>query len=105
MPTSVTVLKPDDIRILKPLIQPVAAYWVEIADQLGMGTHVANIRGTHGNTNPPACLRDLLNRWLSASQGQPTLEALCQALRDDPEIIGGDGVASKLEKSQSLKGF
>jgi len=104
MPTSETVLKPDDIRILKPLLQHVAAYWVEIADQLGMRSHVPTIRGTPSNTNPPACLRDLLNRWLN--QGQPTLEALCQALRDDTEIIEGAGVAAKLEeKFQSRRGF
>jgi len=104
MPTSETVLKPDDMKILKPLIQPVAAYWVAIADQLGMGSHVPTIQGTPGNISPPACLRDLLNRWLN--QGQPTLEALCQALRDDPEIIGGAGVAAKLkEEFQRRRGF
>ena len=105
MPTSETVLKPGDMKILKPLIQPVAAYWVAIADQLGMGLHVATIRGTPSNTSPPACLRDLLNRWLNQG-GYQTLEALCQALRDDPEIIGGAGVAAKLEeKFQSRRGF
>jgi len=57
MPTSETVLEPDDMKILKPVIQPVAAHWVAIADQLGMGLHVANIQHTHGNTNPPECLR------------------------------------------------
>ena len=104
MPTSETVLKPDDMKILKPLIQPVAAYWVEIADQLGMGSYVATIRGTPSNTNPPAYLRDLLNRWLN--RGHPTLEVLCQALRGDTEIIGGDGVAAELEKGfQSRRGF
>ena len=104
MPTSETVLKPDDIKILKPVIQPVAAYWVAIADQLGMGSHVANIQHTHGNTNPPECLRDLLNRWLN--QGQPTLKALCQALRGDTEIIGGGGVATTLEEMfQSRRGL
>ena len=104
MPTSETLLKSDDMKILKPVIQPVAAYWVAIADQLQMRACVSNIRGTHGNTNPPECLRDLLNRWLN--QGQPTLEALCQALQDDPEIIGGAGVAAKLEeKFQSRRGF
>jgi len=105
MPTSETVLEPDDIRILKPLLQNVAAYWVEIADQLGMRSHVPTIRGTPSNTNPPACLRDLLNRWLNQG-GYQTLEALCQALRDDPEIVGGAGVAAKLEeKFQSRRGF
>ena len=96
MPPPATPLKPDDMKTLKPLIQPVAAYWIAIADQLGMGSCVATIQGTPANTTPPACLRDLLNRWLN--QGDPTLEALCQALRDDTEIIGGVRVATKLEE-------
>jgi len=79
MPTSETVLKPDDLPELKRLLNRVAAHWVAIADQLGMRSHVANIQGTPGNTNPPACLRDLLNRWLN-QEGYQTLEALCQAL-------------------------
>ena len=99
-----TTLKPDDLPELKLLLYGVAAYWVAIADQLRMGQHVPTIRDTRDNINPPACLRDLLNRWLN--QGQPTLEALCQALQDDPEIIGGAGVAAKLEeKFQSRRGF
>jgi len=105
MPTSETVLKLDDLAELKRSLNRVAAHWVAIADQLGMGSHVATIQGTPGNTNPPACLRDLLNRWLNQG-GYQTLEALCQALRDDPEIIGGAGVAAKLEeKFQSRRGF
>jgi len=105
MPTSETVLKPNDIRILKPLLQSVAAYWVAIAVQLGMGSCVPTILGTPGNTNPSACLRDLLNRWLNQG-GYQTLEALCQALRGDTEIIGGAGVAAKLEETfQSRRGF
>ena len=67
-------------------------------------SHVANIQRTHGNTNPPECLRDLLNRWLN--QGQPTLKALCQALRGDTEIIGGGQVATMLEEMfQSQRGL
>ena len=94
--TPATLLKPDDMKILKPLIQPIAAYWVAFADQLGMGLYVSTIQATPTNTNPPACLRDLLNRWIH--HGQPSLEALCQALRGDPEIIGGNSVAMKLEE-------
>ena len=97
MLTSETVLKPDDLPELKRLLNPVAAHWVAIADQLGMRSHVANIQGTPGNTNPPACLRDLLNRWLN-QPGHLTLEVLCQALQADPEIIGGNGVAAELEE-------
>ena len=99
-----TPLKPEDMKTLKPLIQPVAGHWDAIADQLEMRSYVSTIRHTDSNKTPAACLRDLLNRWLN--QGQPTLEALCQALRDDPEIIGGAGVATKLEeKFQSRRGF
>ena len=104
MPTSETVLKIDDLAELKRSLNRVAAHWVAIADQLGMGSYVPIIQGTPGNTNPPACLRDLLNRWLN--QGHPTLEVLCQALRKDTEITGGDGVAAELEKGfQSRRGF
>jgi len=104
MPTLETFLKPDDLPELKRLLYPVAAYWVAIADQLGMGSHVANIQHTHGNTNPPACMRDLLNRWLN--QGHPTPKALCQALRGDTEIVGGGGVATTLEEMfQSRRGL
>ena len=102
--TLATLLKPDDMKILKPLIQPIAAYWVEFADQLGMESYVSTIQATPANTNPPACLRDLLNRWLH--HGHPYLEALCQALRGDPEIIGGVGVATNLEEQfQDQRGF
>jgi len=97
MSTPATIqLKPNDLGALKQLLHPVSAFWVAIADQLGMGSHVPTIRGTPSNTNPPECLRDLLFRWID--HGQSTLEVLCQCLRNDPEIIGGDEVASKLEK-------
>ena len=79
------------------MLQPVSAYWIPIADQLEMTSHVANIRGTPDNTGPSAFMRDLLNRWLSREHPSPTLEALCQALRNDDEIIGGADAARKLE--------
>ena len=82
--------------VLKRLIQPVAAHWVALADQLGMTSLVATIRSTPYNIRPPDFLRDLLHRWLI--KGHPTLEELCQALREDDEIIGGSGVADKLEE-------
>ena len=82
--------------VLKRLIQPVAAHWVALADQLGMTSLVATIRGTPDNTVPAAFLRDLLNRWLT--RGHPTLEELRQALREDDEIIRGAEVADKLEE-------
>ena len=61
-----------------------------------MTSLVPTIRNTPDNTRPPAFLRDLLHRWLDRSH--PTLEELCQALREDNEIIGGAGVADKLEE-------
>lgn len=77
------------------MIQPVAGHWIVFADQLGMTSHLPAIWRTRHNVGPAAFLRDLLNRWLN--KGHPTLEELCQALRDD-EIIGGVGVADKLEE-------
>ena len=60
-----TQLKPDDLGDLKVMIQPVAAYWVALADQLKMNTFVDAIRDTSGNNAPAKCLiRDLLHRWL-----------------------------------------
>ena len=94
-----TELKLDDLGSLKRILQPVSAYWVPIADQLGMTSQVATIRGTPDNTGPSAFLRDLLNRWLSREHPLPTLEALRQALRGDDEIIGGPNVATKLEET------
>ena len=84
------------MKILKPLIQPVAAHWVALANQLGMTSLVPTIWSTPDNTGPPAFLGDLLYTWLM--KGHPTLEELCQALREDDEIIGGAGVAQKLEE-------
>ena len=78
------------------MIQPVAAHWVALADQLGMTSLVETIRSTPDNTRPSAFLRDLLYRWLA--KGHPTLEELCQALREDDEIVGGAGVADNLEE-------
>ena len=83
------------------MLQPVSAYWVPIADQLGMTSQVAAIRGTPDNTGPSAFMRDLLNRWLSRKHPSPTLKALCQALRGDDEIIGGCIVANRLEEEFS----
>ena len=76
-----------------------SAYWVPIADQLGMTSQVAVIQSTPANTGPPAFLRDLLFRWLNREHPSPTLEALCQALRGDDEITGGANVAKNLEKA------
>jgi len=84
-----TQLKIDDLGNLKRVLQPVSAFWVPIADQLGMTSQVAVIRGTPDNTSPSDFMRDLLNRWLSREHPSPTLKALCQALRGDDEIIGG----------------
>ena len=89
-------LKPNDLGVLKRLLHPISAFWVAIADQVGMGSHVPAIRGTPSNTNPPEFLRDLLFRWIGL--GHSTLELLCQGLRDDPEIIGGVEVANNLER-------
>ena len=93
-----TTLSLDDLVGLKQVLQPVSAYWVAIADQLGMTSVVNSIRATPGNPNPPAMLRDLLYRWLTREHPTPTLEALCLALRRDAEIIGGNLMARKLEK-------
>ena len=41
-----TRLKPDNLGDLKKLLLPVANYWVEIADQLGMTSQVHNIRAS-----------------------------------------------------------
>jgi len=93
-----TQLKLDDLGTLRRALLPVSAYWVPIADKLGMTTQIASIRSSPDNSGPPAFLRDLLFRWLSREYPSPTLEALCQALRGDDEIIGGAYVAKKLEK-------
>jgi len=93
--TAATKLTLDDLGVLKRLIQPVAAHWVALADQLGMTSLVATIQNTRHDT-PPAFLRDLLYRWLM--KGHPTLQELCQALRGDDEIVGGAGVANNLEE-------
>ena len=101
-----TLLKPDDLKDLKVLLQDVAGYWVAIADQLGMRSQVNNIRRSPDNIVPSDFLRDLLNRWINQENSSPTLEALCRALCDDPEIIGGAGVARKLkEKFQRQRGL
>ena len=63
-----------------------------------MTSLVPTIQNTPHNTHPPAFLRDLLHRWLDSDRSRPTLEELCQALREDDEIIGGAGVADKLEE-------
>ena len=94
-----TQLKLDDLGSLKKLLQPVSAYWIPIADQLEMTSQVSVIQSTPANTSPSAFLRDLLYRWLSREHPSPTLEALCQALRGDDEIIGGANVAKKLEET------
>ena len=73
-------------------------YWIPIADQLGMTSQVAVIRSST-DTGPSAFLRELLFRWLSREHPSPTLEALCQALRGDDEIIGGANVAKNMEEA------
>ena len=93
-----TQLKLDDLGTLKRVLQPLSPYWISIADQLGMTSQVAVIRRSPDNTSPSAFLRDLLFRWLSREHPSPTLEALCQALRGDDEIVGGANVAKNLEE-------
>ena len=93
-----TKLKVDDLGSLERFLQPVSPYWVSIADQLGMTTEVDIIRGTPTNLRPSDFMRDVLHRWLSSEHPSPTLETLCQALRGYSEIVGGENVASKLEK-------
>lgn len=101
-----TRLKPDNLGDLKKLLLPVANYWVEIADQLGMTSQVHNIRASPDNVTPAKFLRDLLDRWLSREHPLPTLDSLCQALREDTSIIGGNGVAKSLEaKFQGQRGM
>ena len=101
-----TKLKVDDLGSLERFLQPVSPYWVSIADQLGMTTEVDIIRGTPTNLCPPDFMRDVLRRWLSRQHPSPNLETLCQALRGYSEIIGGEIVASKLEKElQSHRGL
>ena len=96
-----TQLKLDDLGNLKRVLQPVSAYWVPIADQLGMTSQVAVIQCTRDNTSPSDFMRDLLNRWLSREYPSPTLNTLCEALRGDDEIIGGCIVANMLEEKFS----
>ena len=93
------VLRVDDLGVLKRLLLPVAAYWVPIADQLGMASQVIYVRCNPDNNSPPAFVRDLLFRWLQRGYPTPTLEELCRALRCDDEIIGGHQVANKLEET------
>jgi len=93
-----TKLKVDDLRSLERFLQPVSPYWVSIADLLGMTTEVDIIRGTPTNLRPSDFMRDVLRRWLSREHPSPTLETLCQALRGYSEMIGGENVASQLEK-------
>ena len=94
-----TQLSDGDLGKLKVLLNHLAGYWKSIADQLGMTSQVANIRRNPDNVNPSDFLADLLNRWLNRKNPLPTLEALCQALSADTEIIGGANVASKLEET------
>ena len=96
-----TLLTIDDLGVLKRLIQPVAAHWVALADQLGMTSLVPTIRSTPDNTGSPAFLRDLLYRWLT--KGHPTLEELCQALEEDDEIVGAAGVVDNLKRGFKAK--
>ena len=91
-----TPLTLNNLGRLKVLLDPVAGYWQALADQLEMTGVVPTIENTSNNNTPAKCLRDLLNRWLNREQ--PTVETLCQALRADEEIIGGAGVAKKLEE-------
>jgi len=92
-----TELKYDDLGKLKLLLQPVATHWVAIADQLDMTSCVATIQSKHGIADSPGFLRELLYRWLNRGS-RATVEALCQALREDDEIIGGAAVADQLER-------
>lgn len=92
-----TQLKPGDLGVLKVLVQDVAAYWVNIADQLGLQSQVDTIRRSPDNVTPEDFLRNLLNIWLHQDR-LPTLEELCRALKSDNAIIGGAGVAKRLEE-------
>ena len=86
------------------MLNPVAAHWVAIADQLEIA-EVDIIKQTPGYTVESG-LRDLLHRWLLQECPPPTLEDLCQALKADDAIIGGATVAKNLEdKFQGQSGL
>ena len=71
-----------------------------------MSSQVDIIESTRGNIRPAQFLRDLLKRWLDQEDPSPTLEALCQALRADREIIGGAKAARGLkEKFKNRRGL
>lgn len=98
-------LKHDDLGVLKVCLLPVAGYWIAIADQLGMTSQVHNIKTSSDNKEPADYLRDLLNHWLCREDPSPTLDSLCNGLREDTSIIGGNGVAKCLEeKFQTQRG-
>lgn len=92
-----TELKCNDLGKLKLLLQPVAAHWVAIADQLGMTSDVATIQSKPGIADSPGFLRELLYRWLNR-EPRATVGTLCEALRNDAEIIRGAAVANQLEE-------
>ena len=94
--TVATQLNLGDLGKLKAQLVSVAAHWVDIADQLNMTLEVDIIKSNHYGVEER--LRELLNRWLNREDPSPTLEALCQALRNDRAIIGGANMASKLEE-------
>jgi len=105
VPSSVAhQLKHDDLGVLKVCLLPVAGYWIAIADQLRMSSQVNNIKTSPDNKTPADFLRDLLNRWLFREDPSPTLESLCNGLREDTSIIGGNEVAKCLEKRFRTQG-
>ena len=81
------------------MLNPVAAHWVAIADQLEIA-EVDIIKQTPGYTVESG-LRDLLHRWLHREYPPPTLEDLCQALKADDAITGGATLAKNLEEKAS----
>ena len=102
-----TVLKLGDLGNLQVCLQPIAADWIDLARQLGMGGDVQDIRTLPGLINNQGYLGELLNRWLNGDR--PTLEMLHQALDNLREITAQKAAVNKaitkLEEFQRNRGM
>ena len=88
-------LSTGDLSKVRNEILSAAAKWYDIGLELGMtADYLDTIRKT--NDDPQDCLRELLRRWLSGVDPQPSWKALITAL--STPVVNYHALASEIEE-------
>ena len=92
-------LTKDDLKIVRNRVFPAAAKWYDLGLELDISVdYLDTISGDRGN-KPEDCLREVLRRWLSGVNPEPTWKTLITALR--VPAVGHQSLAEEIEQTCS----